>query len=235
MQQHHTKIIDKNGKRFIAGMILHQIVLVLILFLSAGTINILRFWIFLLVDLVYTSIEVALLIRKNPQLLNWRGKPISSDTAGWDKYLVRLYALFFYTIILISALDFGRFQWRILGSYYTIPGYFLYVTGSVIINWSQYVNAYFERTVRIQIDRNQSVVSNGPYRYIRHPGYIGIIFLVTGIPLTLGSTYGFIASVVCVIVLVIRTYLEDDFLKKRLSGYKEYSKKVKYRLCYGIF
>jgi protein-S-isoprenylcysteine O-methyltransferase Ste14 len=78
-------------------------------------------------------------------------------------------------------------------------------------------------------------VSAGPYKYIRHPGYLGIILAVTGIPFILGSAYGFIATGFCILIMIIRTYLEDNVLKEKLSGYKEYSNRVKYRLCYGIF
>jgi protein-S-isoprenylcysteine O-methyltransferase Ste14 len=235
MKQRNTKTIDISGKRFITGMIIHQIILFLILFVSAGTIHIMRFWIFFIINLSYSGIEMAFLVKKNPQLINGRGKPINPDTATWDRYMVRLFIMFFYIIIIACSLDFGRFKWSTLNSIYLIPGYLIFFTGKAIITWSQIVNKHFERTVRIQADRNHSVVSDGPYKYIRHPGYLGIIIFVLGIPLLLGSAYGLIASFFCIGVLIIRTYLEDHFLRKELAGYDEYSRTVKYRLCPGIF
>jgi protein-S-isoprenylcysteine O-methyltransferase Ste14 len=98
-----------------------------------------------------------------------------------------------------------------------------------------YINKFFSSVVRIQKDRGHKVIQDGPYKYVRHPGYVGIFFLAPAVPLILGSIWGLIPSGLFIIAIIIRTYLEDKTLHKELEGYKEYAKKVKYRLIPGIW
>ena len=97
------------------------------------------------------------------------------------------------------------------------------------------VNPHFEATVRIQKDREHKVITSGPYKLIRHPGYLGGIVWAMGVPMILGSIYGFIPSLVGIIIFIIPTGLEDKTLLNELEGYAEYSKKVKCRLIPGIW
>ena len=96
-------------------------------------------------------------------------------------------------------------------------------------------NKFFERTVRIQEERGQTVCTTGPYAYIRHPGYVGFSILFIGTAFILGSRWAFIPVGITIFLLIIRTILEDKTLKNELEGYKEYSEKVKYRLIPGIW
>ena len=116
-----------------------------------------------------------------------------------------------------------------------IPGFILYISSSIFVNWAMIVNTHFEATVRIQKDRDHKVISEGPYRLVRHPGYLGAILWAIGIPMILGSFYGYIPSVVAIILFIIRTFLEDKTLQDELDGYYDYSKKVKFRLLPGIW
>jgi len=84
--------------------------------------------------------------------------------------------------------------------------------------------------VRLQTDRNHRVATSGPYKFVRHPGYVGYIIIFLAIPLALGSLWTLNFSVIITILLIIRTYLEDKTLKKELKGYTEYSELVKYKL-----
>jgi len=92
------------------------------------------------------------------------------------------------------------------------------------------VNRYFEASVRIQRDRGHRVITTGPYRIVRHPGYVGAILWGISTPLIIGSVYGLIPGSVAGIVRIIRTSLEDKLLCKELKGYVEYTKRVRYRL-----
>jgi protein-S-isoprenylcysteine O-methyltransferase Ste14 len=94
---------------------------------------------------------------------------------------------------------------------------------------------FFSITVRIQTDRGQKVIQNGPYRVIRHPGYIGGILMGIGNALVLGSLWALIPAGIMAIMLIIRTSLEDLTLQKELPGYLEYTKKVVYRLIPGLW
>jgi protein-S-isoprenylcysteine O-methyltransferase Ste14 len=97
------------------------------------------------------------------------------------------------------------------------------------------VNTHFETTVRIQNDRGHKVITDGPYKMVRHPGYVGAILWVVATPLIIGSIVGLIPAVIACFVLIIRTLFEDSTLHRELDGYAEYAGKIKYRLLPGIW
>lgn len=92
------------------------------------------------------------------------------------------------------------------------------------------VNPHFETTVRIQDDREHRVCTSCPYKIVRHPGYVGVILGTLGIPLILGSWWGLVPGTIMILLVVMRTALEDRTLQKELTGYKEYTKITRYRL-----
>jgi protein-S-isoprenylcysteine O-methyltransferase Ste14 len=163
----------------------------------------------------------------------WKKK---KDTKKWDKVIVPLYGIFaFYVTALIAGLDIGKYQWSVLGSGWIIPGVVLHIIGSVLIHWAMITNKHFETTVRIQQDRGHTTITSGPYKYVRHPGYVGAIPWAITMPLIIGSGYAMIPGVIASILLVVRTALEDKTLQKELAGYSEYAKKVRYRLVPGVW
>ncbi len=97
------------------------------------------------------------------------------------------------------------------------------------------VNSYVSRIVEVRVDQGQKVVSEGPYRIVRHPMYVGFIILFMSIPLALGSLYALIPGALLVVVLAIRTSLEDRTRQKELPGYSECAKKTRYRLLPGVW
>jgi protein-S-isoprenylcysteine O-methyltransferase Ste14 len=96
-------------------------------------------------------------------------------------------------------------------------------------------NRFFATTVRIQQERGHQVVATGPYRYVRHPGYAGSILYTLAIPIVLGSWWTFIPAALTVVLLVLRTGLEDRTLQADLPDYKNYSKRTSYRLFPGLW
>jgi protein-S-isoprenylcysteine O-methyltransferase Ste14 len=96
-------------------------------------------------------------------------------------------------------------------------------------------NKYFEPTVRIQKERGHSVITTGPYRIIRHPGYLSGILFAISIPLLIGSLFSFVGVGIYSFLMIVRTWLEDKTLQEELEGYKDYTKKVRYRLFPGIW
>ena len=118
------------------------------------------------------------------------------------------------------------------------PKYFglglgLFIISIVLIVWAMVQNPFFEPTVRIQKERNQKVINSGPYRIVRHPGYLLGILWHLAVPMILGSGLTLIYTVIIIMILIVRTYLEDETLQKELGGYKEYTEKTKYRLLPG--
>jgi protein-S-isoprenylcysteine O-methyltransferase Ste14 len=96
-------------------------------------------------------------------------------------------------------------------------------------------NTHFEATVRIQRDRHHTVVTRGPYAYVRHPGYVGASLWALSGPLMVGSAVGLIPAVLSVLVLVVRTGLEDRTLQRELTGYAAYAQRVRHRLIPGLW
>ena len=96
-------------------------------------------------------------------------------------------------------------------------------------------NAYFSTAVRIQTDRGHTVCRTGPYRYVRHPGYLGFILQSIAVPILLGSLWALVPGIVAAALMVVRTALEDRTLQAELLGYQQYSREVRYRLIPGIW
>jgi protein-S-isoprenylcysteine O-methyltransferase Ste14 len=97
------------------------------------------------------------------------------------------------------------------------------------------VNRFFSGTVRIQTERGHHVVTDGPYRFVRHPGYAGALLGFVLIPLLLDSVWAFIPAVLLIAITFVRTALEDATLQKELPGYAEYAQTTRYRLIPGIW
>ena len=110
------------------------------------------------------------------------------------------------------------------------------ITGSYIFTgWAVASNRFFSAVVRIQKERSHSVVTSGPYRFVRHPGYAGGIFFNPALPVMLGSIWALIPAGIVVIATVVRTALEDRILRNELEGYVDYARRVKHRLLPGIW
>ena len=135
-----------------------------------------------------------------------------------------------YGMFAVFGLDVGRFQWSSLGLPFLISGLVLFVISGALMTWTMVVNRFFENIVRIQTDRGHQVISNGPYQYIRHPGYLFGLLNFLAFPLIIGSAYGLFIIIPLGILMVVRTSLEDKVLQQELGGYAEYAKKTKYRL-----
>jgi protein-S-isoprenylcysteine O-methyltransferase Ste14 len=221
-------------KAFIA-MIFYAAVVAFIFFCCAGRTDIPRAWIFFIVNLFYYLVPIVVLFKLNPELLIHRMKR-KKDAKLWDKILVRIFLLIgIYGVVIVAGFDIGRYNWSYLGLSYAVVGYILYLFSGIVTVWTMAVNRHFEPMVRIQKDRGHKVVRDGPYKYIRHPGYFGMFFWLLSVPLILGSLYAFIPTLVAIVLLILRTLLEDKTLRKELSGYKEYAHEVRYRLMPGIW
>lgn len=220
-------------KLAIKGFIKLAVFLVLI-FVAAGRLDYWQGWVLSGVILTY-SVAAFFLFAGAPDLVKERMKP-GPGTKWWDKIFWAFFAVFSLATTFIPVLDSGRFYWSpsLPGIVY-ILAYLVYLLSCAISFWAMRVNRFFSSVVRIQEDRGQVVISSGPYHYVRHPGYVGGIMLFLALPLVLGSLIGLIPAAGSIIILIIRTYLEDITLQKELPGYQEYAMKVKYRLLPGVW
>jgi len=134
----------------------------------------------------------------------------------------------------LAGLD-SRFEWSGLDLIYMLPGTVLYFIAALFQVKTMLVNKHFEATARIQSDRGQQVVKDGPYSIVRHPGYALVLLSFITIPFMIGSLYAFICSAAVFIIMFIRTALEDKMLQNELPGYSKYAEEVKFSLIPGIW
>ena len=158
------------------------------------------------------------------------------NAKAWDKVLAPLMALSVgYPMVVVAGLD-HRYDWSSEFPLWLIAlGFILISLGYAFATWALAENRFFSSVVRIQTDRGHVVCDTGPYRVVRHPGYAGNILALPGIVLALGSVWTLIPAAVASIIAVIRTVLEDRTLQGELPGYRDYARRVRYRLIPWIF
>ena len=218
--------MNKNVLKRLIQVVFTLIIQGIILFISAWTIKWHWAWIFLSLGIIMLIINLFVI---PVELMEERGKK-KENVKKWDKILTSINIIPMLGIYIVSGLDY-RLGWSINPSILIhITGLVFYFLGSMFFTWSMISNKYFSTMVRIQIERGHEVATSGPYKYIRHPGYVGFIVMVLATPLSLGTLYALLMSGITIILLIIRTSLEDKTLKNELEGYLEYSNKVKYKL-----
>ena len=207
---------------------------ILILFISAGRIDYYQGWIYSAMSLLGLLMNYAP-SNVDTELLHERSKP-PKDAKQWDKLILILSA--FTTIIayVIAGLDSGRYQWSPhLQWSICLLGIVLMFIGQLLFLIAKKTNRFFSSVVRIQNDRGHNVCETGPYRFVRHPGYLGMIISWIGFPFLLGSVWSIIPIVLAIVLLLVRTSLEDRTLIKELKGYNQYIQKTRYKLVPGIW
>jgi len=215
-------------------VIISIIVLLLLLFGSAGTIYWIEAWILIILYFIYVMGFFIWLKKNNPELLKERTSR-RSEGKWWDKIILTIYTILLMFMLVICGIDAVRFHWSNLPLILKIIGFTGYIPSAIIIFLTIKENAYLSEVVRIQKDRSQQVVKTGPYKYVRHPMYSAIILMILFTPFALGSFIALIFSGLITILFIIRTYLEDKTLQNELPGYKEYIKEVHYRLVPGLW
>lgn len=219
----------------VLGTVIYTSIIAFVFFACAGRTDITGARVFFIINVFYYLLPIGILFKFNPELLIHRMKR-GKDSKMWDNILVRALLLTgIHGVVIVAGLDTGRYNWSYIPAGYALVGYFLYVSSYILTIWAMVVNKYFEPMVRIQKDRDHKVVKDGPYKYIRHPGYLGMFFWLVSVPLILRSVYSFIPAVVAIILLILRTYLEDKTLISELDGYYKYTEEVTCKLLPGIW
>lgn len=193
-------------------------------------------WAYALVSIVGFVISRALAARRNPDLLAERSRFLRhEDAKPWDKTLAPLVGLGGALVPLVAGLD-ARFGWSAGFSLsIELAALAVLVAGYALASYALIENAYFSGMVRIQTDRGQHVISSGPYRWVRHPGYAGALLAYLATPFLLDSMWTLLPALFLTVVLVVRTRLEDQTLQAELPGYGDYAQRVRYRLLPGMW
>jgi protein-S-isoprenylcysteine O-methyltransferase Ste14 len=208
--------------------------LLALVFLPVGRLDWRPGWVFIVFLLVVYGIAILIMQRVNPAIFRARSR-FQAGTKRWDLILVSLICLGMIAEIPVGTLDSGRMKWSVMPTSVVILGYILLAVGIALGTWAQAVNRFFEPGVRLQRERGQHVISNGPYAYVRHPGYVSAIVIFAGLALALGSWWALIPAALASGVLILRTSWEDALLQAELEGYADYAGHVRFRLLPGVW
>jgi len=222
--------LDRYGVREIIRSLLRVFIMLAVLLVSAGSIKWINAWVYAGLGLFGGIVIIAVLIKANPELLNARGRGFRENTRTFDKVLLALFAFLATVTLVVAGLDVVRYAWSKMSLATVAVGVAIHLFSCSLALWAMAVNPHFEGTVRIQDDRGHRVCTAGPYRIIRHPGYMAMIMGTLCIPLILGSIWALVPGVLAAASIVVRTGLEDHMLMKELPGYAEFAESTRYQL-----
>jgi protein-S-isoprenylcysteine O-methyltransferase Ste14 len=220
-----------------AGQLLFQFfMMAAILFLSSGRPDWWFAWAYLVIFVAGVLANSLVLLRTDPELIAERAKQITPEAKKSDVILAITWGLMTFIVsLLVAGLDM-RFGWSpqmpLIVQFIAL---LFHMFGSAFSGWALVSNPFFAGTVYVQEDRGHAVVSSGPYRLVRHPGYVGWMVSDIAVVVMLGSLWALMPATVAVLALAARTALEDRTLREQLPGYEEYTRRVRYRLLPGIW
>jgi protein-S-isoprenylcysteine O-methyltransferase Ste14 len=193
-------------------------------------------WIYAIVSILGFAISRVLAGRRHPDLIAERARYMQHENAKpWDKQLALFLGIAGILVMVVAGLD------ELLGwsPTFSLPlkilALLIILAGYALGAYALIENRFFSGMVRLQTDRGHQVVSSGPYRWIRHPGYAGALLTYLAIPIFLDSSWAYLPTIFGIVIMVIRTSLEDRFLQDELGGYRDYVKRVRYRLLPGVW
>jgi protein-S-isoprenylcysteine O-methyltransferase Ste14 len=205
-----------------------------VLFFSAGRVAWREAWVFLGIYFALSLGASLAMLRYDPYLSQERNRP-GKNVKRWDHVLVGVNLLLTLSLFVVIGLDAGRFGWSKVPLAARILALFGFVPAFGLPLWASLVNTYMSSRVRIQEERGHQVVTSGPYAFVRHPMYLGMILYDICLPVLLGSWWGLTIGGLMIVLVVIRTFLEDRTLQEELTGYAEYTARVPYRLVPGVW
>lgn len=210
-------------------------VLCALLFGVSGNISWAGGWVFLGVFSICSIINMIVMSRHNPELLQERMQP-GSNAKSWDRVLAPLMAGVCPALIVVVAAIDVRFKGAALFPIvFVAAAVACAAAGYALMTRAMMSNDFFSALVRIQSDRGHRVTTQGPYRFVRHPGYVGMLMFAVATPFMLGSYWALIPAAANLCVGILRTSLEDRTLHSELDGYSAYARAVPYRLLPGIW
>ncbi len=223
--------------RAVLMFLVFALLLPLALLVAAGRFDWVMGWMYAGMLWLSTIGSRAAVRLKNPELLAERAQYRQGEgVKGWDRVLVPLVGMYGpLAMWIVAGLD-ERFGWtsRVLPALQWVA-LVLVALGFAFASWAMVANKFFSAVVRIQKDREHAVVTDGPYRVVRHPGYAGAVLAYLATPVMLDALWAFVPALLTVVALIVRTALEDRTLCQELPGYAEYTRRTRYRLLPGVW
>lgn len=204
-------------------------------FLGAGTFHWPSGWLLVAIATGLAAVGSMTVNLTNPDLMEARAKGIRADTKSFDKLFYAMFLPILVIYPILAGIDVVRFGWSLLPAWTVAPGIALYAVAAGLTNWTLLANRHAETTVRIQEERGHKVITDGPYAYVRHPLYLGVLIGSPAIALLLGSAWSLIAAALMAALFIWRTGREDQTLKSELNGYAAYAKVTRFKLLPGLW
>lgn len=208
--------------------------LVALVFVPAGRLDVPMAWALLGTYSAFLLAFGLVYRQQDPGLLEERSKP-GPGVRSWDRIWLSVYGFFFFATFVVAGLGIRFAGPHAVPLWLQIVGLALFMAGLALGWWATSVNTFFSRMVRIQKERGHYVVTTGPYRFVRHPGYLMAVVCWPGAAMALGSWWALVPGTIIAMLYVYRTAREDRILQEELAGYAEYARKVRYRLVPGIW
>ena len=233
MNEHDAAAVRRGALRWLVRETMGVIVVAVILMLSAGRWDWMAGWGLTAIYAVWVAGTAILVMPIHPALLAERAS--SRPERGWDKAILGGMGLLSMGAYVVAGLD-VRHAWgpAMAPSLQWAAGA-VALAGYLLVAFSMRANAFFATVSRIQADRGQRVATGGPYRWVRHPGYVGAAAFAAAAPMVLGSWLAFGLGALTALLLVVRTALEDRMLLAELDGYRDYAADVRFRLVPGVW
>lgn len=225
----------KLRKRFVQVIGVNVGLTAVLLFASAGTLNWPLAWVYVGATVAFLVINMLVLLRVNREVIAARADK-ARNQGRWHAVVSLIGGVFiWFGATIVSGLDY-RFGWTPpYSGWFVGMALAVMAAGNFVLLWSMAVNKHFETGVRVQEEREHRVITSGPYHYVRHPGYVGMGLTQLATPVVLGTLWAFVPCLLGILMLVLRTALEDRMLRENLPGYTAYAQQTRYRLLPGVW
>jgi protein-S-isoprenylcysteine O-methyltransferase Ste14 len=230
-----TPEVRRGAVRWLARETMGTAMVGVILFWSAGTMRWPMGWVLVALYAAWVGANTLLLWPENKALLAERAQKRPPGAKKWDLALMGAVGILTIARFVVAGLDL-RYGWGpevpIALAIAAVP---VAALGYALVTWGMVANAWFATHVRIQSDRGQQVATGGPYRWVRHPGYLGSVLFEISSGLLLGSWWALAIGAASAALFLLRTAMEDRTLREELPGYREYAEKTRFRLLPGVW
>ncbi|WP_297694468.1 isoprenylcysteine carboxylmethyltransferase family protein [Phenylobacterium sp.] len=225
----------------LVGLLIVELVAMLtlmgaVLFAAAGSWRWAGGWRFIVLFGALSLLVSLWLFVTDPGLLEERLKPpVQSGQSRWDRLFMGAAVLAFLGWLAVIGLDAGRFGWSQAPAWAQALGALALIGSYVGIGWVFRTNSFAAPVVRIQSEREQTVIDTGPYAIVRHPMYAFALPIFLGAPLVAGSLWGLVAAPLAMVGIGWRAVREEQALRSGLPGYAEYARRVRWRFAPGVW